>query len=149
MAVLMPQAGGREDQVTALHRAFFATHQRPRAFAFHHHAHRVRRVAVHRCQLPWQQQLHAQVHGRTGLHIGQAVARIGQHQHAALCLFDGGQFTGLNEQLTNLGVGPVRGLGFARRDVGRQHAAQAGPQRHQIALGEFVAVGLRQVFQAP
>jgi hypothetical protein len=76
------------------------------------------------------------------------VAGIGEYQHAALGLFNRSQFARPDQKFSNLGVGPMRGLGLARRDIGRQHAAQTGPQRDQVALCQLVTVGLGQVFQA-
>jgi hypothetical protein len=94
VAVLVPQAGGREDQVAAAHRALLAVHRGPGAFALDDHAHRVGCVAVAGRPFAGQQQLHAQVHGGAGLHVFQAVAGVGQHQHAALGLFHRGQLAG-------------------------------------------------------
>ena len=91
---------------------------------------------------------HAQVDGGAGLHLLQAVAGVGQHQHTALSLFDGRQLPGAQQQGFQRGIGPVRGLGLARRHAGRQHRAKAGPQRHQVVRGQRFAVIGGQVFQA-
>ena len=40
------------------------------------------------------------------------------------------------------------GLSLARRNLGRQHATQARPQRNQIKFFQFIAVVLRQIFEA-
>jgi len=45
-------------------------------------------------------------------------------------------------------IGPAGGARVARRHLGRQHAAKAGPQWHQVVGRELVAVTLRQVFEA-
>lgn len=98
VAMLMPQASGGQDEVTTLHRAFFAIDQRPGPLALHHHAHGIGGMAVRRCQFTRQQQLHAQVHRRAGLHFFQPVAGVGQHQHAALGFLDRGEFARLEQQ---------------------------------------------------
>ena len=59
MTMIVPRAAGREDQVAALHHAFFAVDDRVGAFALDDDARRARRVAVRRRLLARQQQLHA------------------------------------------------------------------------------------------
>ncbi len=147
MPMLMPETGGRKDQITTKHGTLFSAHQGPRTLALHHHANGIGRMAVRRRQLPRQQQLHAQVHGRAGLHFVQTMARIGKDQHASFGLLDRRQRAGLNQQLTDIAVGPMRRLCLTRWNIGRQYAAQARPQRHQVALRQSLAVCQRQVFQ--
>ena len=131
MAVLVPQAGRREDQVAAAHRALLAVDRGVGAFALDDHAHRVRRVAMRRRPFARQQQLHAEVHRRAGLHLLEAVAGIGQHQHAALGLLDRRQLAGLQQQRAQRFVGPVRGArrwaAACRAAAGRAGWATAAP----------------------
>ena len=148
MAVFVPQTGRCQDQVAPTHRTFLAIDCGVGTFAFDDHAHGIGRVAVRRCPFAGQQQLHAQVHGGAGLHLLQPVAGVGQHQHAALGLFDRGQLARLQQQRAQDGIGPHGGLGAGQRFVRRQHGAQAGPQGHQVVLRQRVAVVLGQVFQS-
>ena len=146
--MLVPQAGGGEDQVAPAHRAFFAVDRGVSALAFNDHAHRVGGVAVRGCPLAGQQQLHAQIDGGAGLHFVQTVARVGQHQNAALGFFNGGEFARLQQQGFDVFVSPVGGAGVGPRLGGRQNAAQARPQGHQIVRGQGLHVFGGQIGQA-
>jgi hypothetical protein len=148
VAVLVPHAGGRQDQVAATHRAFLALDRGVGALALDDHAHGIGRVAVRGRPFARLQQLHAEVDGRAGLHLFEAVAGIGQHQHAALGFLDRRQFAGAHQQGAQALVGPAGGLRPDRRLARRQHGPQAGPQRHQVLLGQRRAVVFRQVFEA-
>ena len=148
VAVLVPQPGGRQDQIAAPHGAFFTLHRAPRALAFHHHTHRVGRVAVRRCPFTWQQQLHAQVNGGAGLHFFKRMARIGQHQDAALGFLDGREFARLDQQRADGRIRPMRGLCRRPWLFRRQHGPQAGPQRHQVVRLQLGNIVSGQVFQA-
>ena len=148
MAVLVPQAGRRQDQVAAAHRAFLAVDRGPGALALHHHAHRIGRMPMRGRPLAGQQQLHAQVYRRAGLHLLQPVTRVGQHQHATLGLLDRREFAGLQQQRLDRRVGPMRGTRVWSRFVRWQHRTQTGPQGHQVLRLQRGQVFGGQVFEA-
>ena len=148
VAMLVPQTGGRENQVATAHRAFLAIHRGVRALAFHNHAHRIRGVAMTGCPFTGHEQLHAQVHGGRGLHFFQTMAGVGQHQNTALGFFNRCQFTRFQQQGLQAFVGPMRGLGLTRGNLGWQHTAQAWPQRHQVQVAQILHIVCWQVFQA-
>ena len=146
--VLMPQTCWREDQVASTHGAFLAIHRGVSTLTFHNHANRIGCVAMAGRPFTRHEQLHAQVHGGTGLHFFQAMAWIGQHQHATLGFFNRGQLTGLEQQRFDGLVRPMRGFGLARGDARRQNSAQTRPQGHQIQIAQILHIVFGQVFQA-
>ena len=111
VSMLMPQARWREDQITSGHQAFLALHGGVCALTFNHHSNRIGRMAVRGSQLTGQKQLHAQINGGTGLHLLQAMPRIGKHQNAALGFFDGRDLSGLHQKRSDIFVIPSGGLG--------------------------------------
>ena len=134
VAVFMPQTRGREDQIATAHRAFLTVNRGVGALAFNDHAHGIRCVAMAGCPFAGHEQLHAQVHGGAGLHFVQTMTGVGQHQHAAFSFFNRCEFTRFQQQRLQRFVGPMRGLGLPRGNMGGQHAAQTGPQRHQVQV---------------
>ena len=140
MAVLMPQACGRENQISSAHRAFLAVHRGVSALAFDNHAHCIWRVSMARCPLAGHKQLHAQIHGGAGLHFVQTVAGVGQHQHAAFGFFNRCEFASFQQQRLQSFVRPMRRLCLARGNFGWQYAAQTRPQRHQVQVAQILHV---------
>ncbi|MEI2735832.1 MAG: hypothetical protein V9G24_14165 [Rhodoblastus sp.] len=113
MAVLVPQARGREDQVALLHRHFLALDRGEAALAFHHEARGARRMLVVGRGFARQDQLHADVDRGRRLHVLEAEAGIGEHEHAALGLFDRRQFARLEQFRADVGIAPDHRLGAA------------------------------------
>jgi RecA/RadA recombinase len=108
-----------KNQVAPPHRELFAIDGRIGPIALDDHPYRVGGVAMRRCRFPWQQQLHAQVDGWTGLHPFKAMAGVGQNKDAALRFFDRRERAGLHQQGANVAVVPDGGTGIAGRDVRR------------------------------
>ena len=88
MAMLVPQASGRQDEVAFVHGAFLALHGCKATFAFHHKANGAGCVAVIGCHFTWQDQLHAHIYGGCGHQLLNAMSGVAQHQDAALGFFN-------------------------------------------------------------
>ena len=122
MAMVVPRAAGREDQVAAFHHAFLAIHDGVGAFALDHDARRARRVAMGRGLLAGEQKLHAAEDRARDAHRAGPAAGIGEDQHAPLGFLHRGQFAGAQ----------AAAGGFCRRPIGRP--CSAGSACHAAAL---------------
>jgi hypothetical protein len=89
MAMLVPQASGRQDEVAFVHGAFLALHSCKATFAFHHKANSAGRVAVIGRHFTRQDQLHADINGGCCYQFLNAMAGVAQHQDTALGFFNG------------------------------------------------------------
>jgi len=146
MAVIVPGAARREDQVAALHHAFLAVDDGVGAFALDHDARRARRVAVRRRLLARQQQLHAAEDRPGDAHRAGAAAGIGQDQHAPLGLFHRRQLAGTQQQRADRVERPQARLALRRRRVVRQRLAHQRPERRGVGVLHRLAIVERQFF---
>ena len=146
MAVVVPRAARREDQVAALHHALLAVDDRVGAFAFDHDARRARRVAMRRRLLAGQQKLHAAENGSGDAHRARPAAGIGEDQHAPLGFFHRGELARAQQQRADRVEGPEAGLALRHRRVVRQRLAHQRPERRRVRVRNRVPVVGGQLF---
>ena len=146
MAVVVPCAAGREDQVAAFHHAFFAVDDRVGTFALDHDARRAGRMAVRRRLLARQQQLHAAENWAGDAHRPRSAPRIGEDQHAPLGFLDRRKFACAQQQRADLVERPEARLALRLRRVVRQRLAHQWPQGRRVRALHRLAVIERQFF---
>ena len=139
----MPGPRRRQHEVTLVHGTTLRVDRRHGAAARHHEADRLHAVPVRPRSFAWQQGL------QTGTQIGggsdgAAKRRVGQQQHAPLCIVHGHLTRSARDQRLHVGPGPEHGL-VARSRLACGDALVAVPQGLRVAnsqVGNQAAVSV-------
>jgi hypothetical protein len=141
VAVAVPVAARRQDDIACLHRDLFAVDDRVRARRVEHHPDRVRRVPVRRGDLARQDHLIGAGEG-TGRCEAVARVRVAQHKVAPFGELDIDEIPGRVERGPHLPVVPSRRHERGLRPGPEDRRLALDPSRSDIQFGGTCVEGV-------